>query len=261
MRGHIGQWADWNADMMLSKPVASGAMLVLMMGAVGAAAFQQEPGASFVAAPGAPGETADRAATAADRVVESAGFPVVPPAERDRAGEATHGPMVTVNGRPLGEDPAPASQTVASTPTEGPASEAPVAQAEASAGQTAAIEPPRPLPRPEGLAVPQEQEPTGIDYDSIARAASASSQNSQVTGAGFLAPPDTQTLAPLTGPDGGYDPRTGGTPGQDELVGVVGPNGEILWVYQEQVPTLNSRVTIERRQQVPQTNPFGFVYE
>lgn len=44
-------------------------------------------------------------------------------------------------------------------------------------------------------------------------------------------------------------------------MGVVGPNGEILWVYEEQVPMLDSRVTIQRQQQVPQANPFGFVYE
>ena len=64
-----------------------------------------------------------------------------------------------------------------------------------------------------------------------------------------------------SGPDSGYDPRIGSSSEQDELVGVVGPNGEILWVYEEQVPALNSRVTIQRRQQVPQNNPFGFVYE
>jgi hypothetical protein len=247
--------------MMLSRPVASGAMLVLLMGAVGAAALQQEPGAGFIGVPDAPVENADREATAADRVVESAGFPVVPQAERDRAGEATHGPIVTVNGRPLGEDGPAVDRTVAVTPAEAPTATAPLPQAETSAAETAAIEPPRPLPRPDGLAVPQQQDATGIDYDAIARAAGVSRQNSQMSVPGVLTPPDTQTLAPLAGPDSGYDPRIGGTSDQDELVGVVGPNGEILWVYEEQVPTLNSRVTIQRQQQVPQTNPFGFVYE
>ncbi len=259
VRGHMAKSADWNANMMLSRPVASGAMLVLLMGAVGAAALQQEPGAGFVAVPEAPAENTERDATAADRVVESAGFPVVPQAERDRAGEATHGPMVTVNGRPLSEDRPVADRTVATNPADEPAAPAP--QTEATAAETAAIEPPRPLPRPEGLGVPRQQETTGIDYDAIARAAGASGQSSQVLAPGFLTPPNTRTLAPLDGPDGGYDPRIGGTPEQDELVGVVGPNGEILWVYEEQVPTLNSRVIIDRRQQAPQTNPFGFVYE
>ncbi len=243
--------------MMLSRSVVSGAMLVLIMGAVGAAALQQEPGAGFVALPDAPAENTERDATAADRVVESAGFPAVPQAERDRAGEATHGPMVTVNGRPLGEDRPAADRTVATAPAEEPVA-AVTPQAETSAAETAAIEPPRPLPRPEGLGVPQQQDATGIDYEAIARAAGMSGQNSQVSAPGFLTPPDTQTLAPLSGSNSASDPRNRE---QDELVGVVGPNGEILWVYEEQVPALNSRVVIERRQQAPQTNPFGFVYE
>jgi len=258
--GHMAKWADWNAEMMLSRPLASGAMLVLIIGAVGGAALQHEPGAGFVAAPEGPTENADREVTAADRIVESAGFPVVPQAERDRAGEATHGPMVTVNGRPLGEDRPAVDRTVASTPAEAQTTSDPAPQTETSAAEMAAIEPPRPLPRPEGLGVSQ-QETTGIDYDAIARAAGAPNRNSQVSAPGFLVPPDTQTLAPLTGPDSGYDPRIGSSSEQDELVGVVGPNGEILWVYEEQVPALNSRVTIQRRQQVPQNNPFGFVYE
>ncbi|WP_417582708.1 hypothetical protein [Pelagibacterium sp.] len=246
--------------MMLSKPVASGAMLVVMMGAVAAAALQQEPGAGFVDVPVAPQQSAalDREATAADRVVESAGFPVVPQAERDRAGEATHGPVVTVNGRPLGEDSALYNPTPPQAPVQPVGAEtAPVT----GSAETAAIEPPRPLPRPAGLEKPQRQNADGIDYDAIANAARGPIENYENSVTNFLTPPDTQLLAPLTETNADYERNLGGRPEQDELIGVVGPNGEVLWVYEEQVPTLNSRVTIERRQQVPQTNPFGFVYE
>lgn len=251
--------------MLLSRPVASGAMLVLLMGAVGAAALQQEPamrGAGVVEF--ADTGDADGEATAADRVVESAGFPVVPQAERDRAGEPTHGPIVTVNGRPLGEDAPADSQDAATRSAETPASTNDAAaepQPVTGDAVMVAVEPPRPQPRPEGLGVVRQQDETGIDYDAIAEAARASNQTIVPSDTGFPSPPETQRLAPLGGQDGGYDPRTGYSPEQDELVGVVGPNGEILWVYEEQVPTLNSRVTVQRRQQVPQSNPFGFVYD
>lgn len=164
--------------MLLSRPVASGAMLVLLMGVVGAAALQQDPGM-----PGAGvveiADTPPREATAADRVVESAGFPVVPQAERDRAGEPTHGPIVTVNGRPLGENTASSGPDVQPTPNLSTAG-APVPQTTAGQLKTddptrVAVEPPRPQPRPEGLGV-QTPDETGIDYDAIAEAARASNQ-------------------------------------------------------------------------------------
>src|SRR5690606_31524670 len=105
--------------MMLSRPIASGAMLILLIGAAGAAAWQgsatPEAGIAEISDPERPiadaaepaaqqaTEVEQRSATAPNRVVDSAGFPVVSQAERDKA---TGGPIVTVNGQPLGGAPA-----------------------------------------------------------------------------------------------------------------------------------------------------------
>src|SRR5690606_12927106 len=112
-------WPNGMRDMTLSRPIASGAMLVLLVAAVGGAAVQQgneTPEAGVVeisdaTPPATQNEDAsdaveteavdevERTAAAPNRVVESAGFPVVPQAERDRGQTETAGPVVTVNGR------------------------------------------------------------------------------------------------------------------------------------------------------------------
>ena len=261
--------------MMLSRPIASGAMLVLLVAAVGGAALQQgdetpEAGvvevsdvpdaeisspAGDVAETEAPAvenaepepeEVTERTATAPNRVVESAGFPVVPQAERDRGQAETAGPVVTVNGRPLGTDGA--ETEVAQEPAEVPAETAPAADTglDATETQVAVIEPPLPRPRPADLPT---AEPS-LDYDAIAGAAYGD------RAADIAVPQERRELEPMPGVSefaGNYDPR------EDELVGVVGPNGEVIWVYEEQVQGMNnSRVSVQRPQPV---NPFGFVYE
>lgn len=229
-----------NVKMMLSRPIASGAMLVLLIGAAGGAIWQggetPEAGVAGISAAEDADEPQEQPATAPDRVIESAGFPIVSQAERDKASER---PIVTVNGRPLGS--APVADPV-------PEVEAPV-EAEPVETQVAVVEPPLPRPRPEGLAVRSVE--TGFDYNAIAEAAYGERDSE------FMTPQERRTLEPMPGvagfdSAGGYDPR------QDELVGVVGPNGEVIWVYEDQVPAMNSRVTIQRQQQV---NPFGFIFE
>src|SRR5690606_7718561 len=104
-------------------------------------------------------ETApERAASAPGRVVDSAGFPVVPEKADEAVAETR--PIVTVNGRPLnGSTVQPAPEAVAETPS-------PVEAEKTDAGETVAVaEPPRPIPRPEGLTGPRQQ---AIDYDAIA---------------------------------------------------------------------------------------------
>lgn len=267
--------------MMLSKPVASGAMLLLLVGAVGGAALQgdQSPEAAVVEIADAETpaeeaeaaevietaqaneaeaeveaeEPAERTATAPNRVVESAGFPVVPQAERDRGQAETAGPVVTVNGRPLGSSAAPEGGTAtAATSTERTEPEAPEAS-EPEETQVAVIPPPLPQPRPANLPV-REAEPA-MDYDAIAEAAYGQ-QSGVLTPPTPPSQPQTQALAPMQGVN--QFSGSGRNPDQDELVGVVGPNGEMLWVYEDQVQSMNSRVTIQRPQQF---NPFGFVYE
>lgn len=237
--------------MMLSKPIASGAMLVLLIGAAGGAVLQgggvPEAGIAEVS------ETAEsepaQPAVAPDRVVESAGFPIVSQAERDKANDR---PIVTVNGRPLDSAPAAAAtETVPEIESE-PVTPAPAVVEDAvppEETQIAVIEPPLPRPRPESLAVRSVE--TGLDYDAIADAAYGGRDSE------FMTPQQRQTLESMPGV-AGFEPNGGYAPRQDELVGVVGPNGEVIWVYEEQVPTMNSRVTIQRQQTV---NPFGFLYD
>ena len=234
--------------MMLSKPIASGAMLVLLIGAAGGAILQgggvPDAGVADIS------ETAEseppQPAVAPDRVVESAGFPVVSQAERNKA---TDRPIVTVNGRPLDSAPAvTATETVPETESE----PTPVVTEDAvqpEETQVAIIEPPLPRPRPDGLAARGVE--TGLDYDAIADAAYGGRDSE------FMTPQQRQTLEPMPGVSG-FEPNGGYAPPQDELVGVVGPNGEVIWVYEEQVPNMNSRVTIQRQQTV---NPFGFLYD
>ena len=235
--------------MMLSRPIASGAMLVLLIGAVGGAAWQgngaPDAGVAEISEPEPVAEPEEREATAPNRVVESAGFPVVSQAERDKASE---GPIVTINGRPLDSAPTTAEPEAEEEAVD---EQAPVVtqEVEPEETQVAIAEPPLPRPRPEGLAVQSTE--TGLDYDAIADAAYEARQPQ------FLTPPEPRTLEPMPGVSD-FNPNGVARSNQDELVGVVGPNGEVIWVYEDQVPTMNSRVTIQRQQPV---NPFGFVFE
>lgn len=281
---------------MFSKPIASGAMLVVILGAVGVAAVQQGTDveqvgitqvqtASPTRTPVASPSPAERAAGAPNRVVDTAGFPVVP--ERPAEEELTTGPVVTVNGRPLGAsgtNATTAADDEAETPAPTPRTQDQAPRDSAPDVQVAVTEPPRPLPRPEGLSAAPRSD--AIDYDAIAAAAGGQ------TSTGVLQPPAQQqsviTLpqqqqpvittplpqqsatvvpqqpammtppAPVPGADGLLR-----DPNRDELVGVVGPSGQIIWVYEEQLrETERSRVTFQNNQPQPQqTNPFGFVYD
>lgn len=237
-------------------------MLLLLVGVVGGAALQgndaPEAGVVDVAEPAAdeaPGETA-RPATAPDRVADSAGFPSVSQAERDRGQVETAGPVVTVNGRPLGgEEEAVDDTQVAAIPAVPETRPAPIAEPEPVDTQVAVIEPPLPKPRPANLGVQTAPTPTtGLDYNAIAGAAFGQSQDQ------IIRLPEREGLAPMPGVSE-FEARTNYEPNQDELVGVVGPNGEVVWVYEEQVPNINSRVTVQRQQPQPLGNPFGFIYE
>lgn len=178
---------------MLSKSIGSGVMLAAIAVALGGAWWQTnataEPEgirtadvAAPVEAPAAaveeavepvpepveepvaepPAESVAEEVPTAPRVIDSAGFPAV------------EGPIVTVNGRPLG-------------------SEAP--QSEAKEAVASVPQAPRPVPRPEGLSLPRVE---AGNYESITAAAH-----------GAPAPPVPP--APVAAPPGGaYDPRQDG---------------------------------------------------
>lgn len=238
--------------MMLSRPIASGVMLVAIAGLFGAALLQPDPHAqddavqtAIPATQNVPAQQSapERQAAAPDRVVDSAGFPVVPEGERTAA--AAPGPIVTVNGRPLNEDRAAQPAQPATTASTTPRTDAvPATQPEQSA---AIAEPPRPIPRPEGLVAPAQP---AIDYDAVAAAASAPWDDGE-----FMSYEQRRALAPVAGETGygAQDPR------QDGLVAIVGPSGQTIWVYEDQLRANESRVTIQSRQ--VQTNPYGFVYD
>ncbi|WP_116653957.1 hypothetical protein [Pelagibacterium sediminicola] len=240
---------------MLSKPIASGIMLTAII-LLGGGALLQQDGAdeqAGVVAITPEAETApERAASAPSRVVDSAGFPVVPEDAADEEVAETR-PIVTVNGRPLnGGTVQPAPEAVAERPLPVEAEETNVPEA----SETVAVaEPPRPIPRPEGLAGPRQQP---IDYDAIAAIAHGEDGAVPETGK-FMSLQERQALvAPQ--PRNGYlapdDPRRQG------LVAVVGPDGEPIWIYEEQmragVPG-NSGARFSTRR--VQSNPYGFVYE
>lgn len=262
---------------MLSKPFASGVMLTAIIVLGGGALLQSDSAddAARTAVVTEPEATPERTATAPTRVVDSAGFPVVPESETQETVEPT-GPMVTVNGRPLNGDRSttsvqtqPAPEAVATTP----AVKAPEAPTQAQ--ETVAInEPPRPIPRPEGLSVPRVQQPQSqpaIDYDAIAAIAYGQDETviepPMVGNSGeFMSLEQRRQLAPLTGevpyPPASVPDRAPYDPSQDGLVAVVGPDGEPIWIYEDQVrgnATTNSGVTFQTRR--VQSNPFGFVYE
>lgn len=245
---------------MLSKPVASGIMLTAIVVLGGGALLQQDSAndqAQMAAIAPEPETEAvpERVAGAPNRVVDSAGFPVVPDSEADADVAATR-PVVTINGRPINGAPdigpvQAAPEAVAETPA--PAEvEADVPEAEQA---VAVIEPPRPVPRPEGLTGPRQQ---AIDYEAIAAIAYGEEPVAIDTGEFMSLEQRRALVAPQVqeqylAPD---DPRRQG------LVAVVGPNGEPIWIYEEQVragAATNSGVTFSTRR--VQSNPFGFVYE
>lgn len=237
---------------MLSKHIASGAMLAVILGAASAAAWQHTQGPAEAAVTqvetalpipqeSAGGESeqypAERAATAPNRVVESAGFPVIPDAE-PAAPEVIPTPIVTVDGRPLGQDTVPVEPAVAADENiDTPSEEAPAAAPENDV-QVAVSAPPLPQPRPEGLAV-RPAEP-------VAQVPPPSQPNGE-----FMSAEERGSLITLPG-----DPAGG--PTQDGLVQIVGPSGQTIWVYEDQLQANDSRVMFER---LPPNNPFGFIYE
>ncbi|WP_196257796.1 hypothetical protein [Pelagibacterium limicola] len=257
---------------MLSKPIASGVMLTALLLVGGGALLQSdspdneahtatvtvEP--EVVAAP-------ERPASVPNRVADRAGFPVVPDA--DEVAAATSGPIVTVNGRPLDGERSTGSSTPAQTATVQPREETPAAQRPAEqtqpervpqanepSTQTAGvIEPPRPIPRPEGLSVPRQQQ--AVDYEAIAAIAYGQDRAVPDTGE-FMSLEERSRLGAVAGEDpyAPYDPRREG------LVAIVGPDGEPIWIYEEQVrgnATTNSGVTFQQRR--VQSHPYGFVYD
>lgn len=243
--------------MMFSRSIASGAMLVLIITIVGGAAWQDRnevPDARIaeVAMPepetvDESPEAAERPVSAPERVVDAAGFPAIVVAEDKEAETEEPSPIVTVNGRPLGSEP------VAAEPTTNKPSDATSGVGITESDRktdVAVVAPPLPKPRPEGLAV--RPPAPAIDYNAIAEAAYGGDTEDYLQ-----VPPQQDVLAPMSGVYD-FDRAEGNIPHDDELVGVVGPNGEVIWVYQEQVPTLNSRVTVQRSQPA---NPFGFVYD
>lgn len=242
--------------MMFSRPIVSGAMLVLLIAVVGGAAWQgrdEIPDARIAdvadPAPASAYEVVEQPATAPERVVDAAGFPAVA-ATQDAENETQEpSPIVTINGRPLGAEEASESTIPAPDKLDEAIPDNGIAQSEVKT-EVAVAAPPLPKPRPEGLAV--RTAAPAIDYDAIAEAAYGGE-----TGDYLIAPPEPDVLAPMAGVYD-YDRTEGAVPHDDELVGVVGPNGEVIWVYEEQVPALNSRVTVQRQQPA---NPFGFIYE
>jgi len=189
---------------------------------------------------------APQPAPAPARVVESAGFPAVPTQSEP---ETATGPTVTINGRPLDSSWSPATDAVA----------------EAQAGEGAdatttdvALVAPRPIPRPEGLSLPSAAPAPATDYEAITAAAYPQESYS----------PEPYREPELVGPVGvvggfmTYEERqrlaAGGAPGPntDELVQVIGPNGEVLWVYPDQASQFGYR------RPAPVGNvPFGILFE
>lgn len=267
---------------MLSKPIASGAMLVLLIGVVGAAALQSDDtapsaGVTQVETPDDDAAPVEREATAPNRVVDSAGFPV---SEESSEDEVTSGPVVTINGRPLGQPTQTAggsSAVSAGERAEQPGPSYSIQDDDATQTQTAVIEPPRPIPRPAGLtAAPRDPISTAgtggqaasgmIDYDATVNAPFGIPAEPPMTldQRQDLLPPANLGNHPATENGVVRDPE------RDELVGVVGPSGQVIWIYEEQLRNNDSRVTFQTNQPAQNpaplqnsqpVNPFGFVYE
>lgn len=236
--------------MMLSQPTTTGVFILAAAVAFAGGWMQRDAFDWFTASPGV--QEADAA-----RPV----LPIVPEAERnaqapartvsgpgiDATETASTGPIVTVNGRPLGGSQNADDETgtaVADTTAEPPAE----AEDATETVETAAVEPPRPMPRPEGLIVPQ-----AADYEAITAAAYETAARPGPE-EGFMSYEDRIALAPLAG--GGQPmPRPAG---QDELVAVVGPDGEVIWIYEDQA---GGATGYEPRPAAKPGNPYGFVYD
>ncbi|RDE10187.1 hypothetical protein [Pelagibacterium lacus] len=230
---------------MLSKPIASGVMLAVLIGAVSTAALQSQDGpdaagVTQVETADAETEVEERTATAPNRVVDSAGFPVVPEASAEA--EVPKGPIVTVDGRPLGGVTVP---EIARTAPQPEPVAVPEPEAPAEAVEVAVSEPPRPMPRPEGLVAPTSA-PDVVDYDAIAAVAGAAPETE------FMSPEQRRSLVTTS------ETYTSNQPNADGLVQIVGPSGQVIWVYADQLQANDSRVTVQRPQP---DNPFGFVYD
>lgn len=240
---------------MRSRTLASGAVLLTIFGLSGVVFIQDLVGApgSDVAVVAPEAETAPSVPTAAPaRVVESAGFPAVPARPEEEQPVAATGPTVTLNGRPLDSSWSPVTEAIA---------ERRASESGDAAGPTAdvALAAPRPIPRPEGLVLPSAQPAPSADYESITAAAyprepepsAAAPQGPQLVGpvgvvGGFLTYEERQRLAMGENPG----------PGADELVQVIGPNGETLWVYPDQAAQFGYRQPAR-----PGYSPFGTVFD
>ncbi|WP_404403055.1 hypothetical protein [Pelagibacterium halotolerans] len=183
---------------------------------------------------------------------ERQGIPEVPDAERTASAPARvvdgPEPIVTVNGRPLDSGSNLAATETAAVEPKPASTVAPAREAEPAA--VAAIEPPKPMPRPEGLSLPASQ---AIDYGTVT-ASTGSAAARPGPEAGFMSYEERIALAPLTGESQPMPGRRG----RDELVAVVGANGEVIWVYEEQT---RGATTFPVRPVVKSGNPYGFVYD
>lgn len=245
---------------MLSKPSVSGAMILALIVAFGSGWFQRdaisrigsdEAHSIDVAETGnvaeedvveedAP-EEVERTATAPSRVVDSAGFPVVP----DEPREAVRtGPIVTVNGRPLGSDePAVARATENTT--------SPATLPSTEAEQTVAVvEPPRPIPRPEGLTLPRQEQ--AVDQNAVTASVARPASGVSVSSNGFMSREEREALAPMPGEP--VRPVNG----SGELVAIVGNNGQVIWVHADQVGPAGR---VAPMPSAPVGNRYGFVYD
>lgn len=248
-------------------------MLAVLLAAIGLAVLQPAEGeqqpidveiAELPEEDEAPGEAAEaeRPAAPADRVVDEAGFPGVPQ-ETEEAEETAPAPTVTINGRPLGVRTAEneeattgqSSSEAAETEAEDEAGEQneerdePASATEDEDAQVAVVEPPMPRPRPADL--PVKEASREIDYDAIAEAAYGGQNNE------FMSREEREAIAPMPG-DSGYGAVQAFDPRAEGLVEVVGPNGERVWVYQEQLESSRSGV---RFQEGSAGNDHGFIYE
>ncbi len=242
---------------MLGKPIASGIMLALLVAVGGGALWQEaarapEPQTASTVQPSEEAKPVEpQPATAPERIVESAGFPITEETTEDESG-VTNGPIVTVNGRPLGSPPPrPSTTQTATEPADEPEPDTTPAEPET---RMAAV--PLPQARPADLPVRPAIEP---DYEEVAETTPQQTQTSSSSGTSgeFMSQSERENLAPMPA-DPNYDTSGGYDPRDDGLVGVVGPNGEVIWVYEDQVPQNNSRVTFQNQ---ASSNPFGFLYD
>lgn len=242
---------------MLNKPSVSGAMILALIVAFGSGWFQRDAISRIGGGEAHNVEVAEidsaveedvedvveepeRTATAPSRVVDSAGFPVVPGEPRE---EVRTGPIVTINGRPLGSDE-PAVADAAADPVE-PA--VPGTDAEQT---VAVVEPPRPIPRPEGLTLPQQGQT--VDHNAVTASVARPASGISVSSEGFMSREEREALAPMPG----QPVRPAGASG--ELVAIVGNNGQVIWVHADQAGPAGR---VAPMPSAPVGNQYGFVYD